>query len=677
MKRPDPPPASRADGELPVRPRLLTRLLMAVAMLGVSILIGVVPVLRSFEFAIYDWRVQKLLPIPSTSRDIVVIGIDDESLERMGPAVGRWPWPRFVHSMLVQYCDLAKTIAFDVLFLERQWKLWTGDPGDTQLVESVRESEKVILTALFVHESSVEAKTPALTRSRLVLQGDGSKIESYEGVLSPFEDLLEVATGVGHSNLVRDMDGKMRRYLALLRYRDQYYPSLALSVVQHFKDLAGKPMQIDRKGRLHAGEHAVRVDADGTYHFRPMPGHFVYYSAVDVVESLNRESEGKDPLIPRAAFADKLVLIGITATGVRDHEITPLSEGLPGILITASVVQNLLSGVSLRIMPSWSEFPIMSILALLVTVPWLNRPRWFAIFGGAVIVLYMIFALNMALQFHVMVPVVGPVLTIVLSSAGIGCLYWNRERSRRRYVEALDEAKQQFTDMLVHDLKNTMAPVSMLLSSVRSKFGSAASNDLNFWTNDFQKTVYSSTKRLTTQINALLDVRRMAEGRLQLDRRPASISALVTAIGKEFEVVMEQSDLSLDVHCAAPDDLFVSVDTAVFDRVVGNLMWNAVKYSRTSSTIELGTRSDSNGHAICYVSNEGRIIPPDEQEKLFAPFFTGISKNRNDSLSSTGLGLTFCKLAVEAHGGIIEMVSPRSDQTDGVEVRVLFEVVEC
>jgi signal transduction histidine kinase len=282
----------------------------------------------------------------------------------------------------------------------------------------------------------------------------------------------------------------------------------------------------------------------------------------------------------------------------------------------------------------------------------------------------------MALHFHVMVPVVGPVLTIVLSSAGIGCLYWNRERLRRRYVEALDEAKQQFTDMLVHDLKNTMAPVSMLLSSVRSKFGTTTSKDLNFWTNDFQKTVYSSTKRLTSQINALLDVRRMAEGRLQLDRRPVSLSALVKSIGKEFDVVMEQSDLKLEVRCQAPDDQFVSIDTAVFDRVVGNLMWNAVKYSRMSSTIVLGTRSDPNGRVSCFVSNDGRIIPPEEQEKLFTPFFTGNSKNRSDSLSSTGLGLTFCKLAVEAHGGTIKMISPRENQAEGVEVRVRFDVVE-
>ncbi len=93
----------------------------------------------------------------------------------------------------------------------------------------------------------------------------------------------------------------------------------------------------------------------------------------------------------------------------------PTLSGIPGVLITASVVQNLLSGVSLRIMPSWSHYVIMSILALLITAPW--WPGWFAIFGGAVIVLYLLFALNMALPLHVRVPAVGPVLSIIHSPA--------------------------------------------------------------------------------------------------------------------------------------------------------------------------------------------------------------------------------------------------------------------
>jgi len=138
---------------------------------------------------------------------------------------------------------------------------------------------------------------------------------------------------------------------------------------------------------------------------------------------------------------------------------------------------------------------------------------------------------------------------------------------------------------------------------------------------------------------------------LPLDRRPESLSSLVTSIGKDFVVVMEQSDLALEVRCEAPDDPCVSVDSSVFDRAVGNLMWNAVKYSRASSTIVLGTQSERNGRVSCSVSNDGRTIPPPEQEKLFAPFFTGNSKTRSDSLSSTGLGLTFCKLAVEAREG--------------------------
>ena len=91
MNRNESAAGSHAHGEMPVRPTLRRRLLMAAAMLAVSLLIAGEPLIRSFEYSIYDWRVQKLLPIPATSRDVVVIGIDDESLERMEPAVtGCW-----------------------------------------------------------------------------------------------------------------------------------------------------------------------------------------------------------------------------------------------------------------------------------------------------------------------------------------------------------------------------------------------------------------------------------------------------------------------------------------------------------------------------------------------------------------------------------------------------------
>jgi hypothetical protein len=67
--------------------------------------------------------------------------------------------------MLVQYCDQAITVGFDVLFSERQWKLWTGGPGDTPFVDSVRDSQKGILTTVFVHEDPGVAADSSLTRS--------------------------------------------------------------------------------------------------------------------------------------------------------------------------------------------------------------------------------------------------------------------------------------------------------------------------------------------------------------------------------------------------------------------------------------------------------------------------------------------------------------------------------
>ena len=96
-----------------------------------------------------------------------------------------------------------------------------------------------------------------------------------------------------------------------------------------------------------------------------------------------------------------------------------------------------------------------------------------------------------------MIPMVGPISALVLSGAALQGTYWGQERGRRRYFEALDLAKQQFTDMLVHDLKNTVAPIIMSLTMVDDEPPSDAElspDELMFWRKDFPEIVSTSMR---------------------------------------------------------------------------------------------------------------------------------------------------------------------------------------
>ena len=230
--------------------------------------------------------------------------------------------------------------------------------------------------------------------------------------------------------------------------------------------------------------------------------------------------------------------------------------------------------------------------------------------------------------------------------------------------------------MLVHDLKNTVAPIIMSMTMLDPKKDDSSARtpaELDFLSREFPEIVSTSTNRLMVQINALLDIRRMQEGRLQLNVVSSSPNEILVRIVDDFLVPVQRTDLHIKLVEKVPEFLQVQIDPEVFERIMDNLIWNAVKYARQGTTIQVGCREVEGGHVRIFVANEGKPIPANLHQSLFSAFMTGEPSLRgNKRIPSTGLGLTFCKLATEAHNGVIELLSPRSETTDGVEVGLTF-----
>ena len=104
------------------------------------------------------------------------------------------------------------------------------------------------------------------------------------------------------------------------------------------------------------------------------------------------------------------------------------------------------------------------------------------------------------------------------------------------------------------------------------------------------------------------------------------------------------------------------------DRSYARTIWNAIKHGDSGTAIDMGCRPSERGCYEFHVGNRGKVIPPDQQESLFSGFVVGRKGRESVRVPSTGLGLTFCKLAVEAHGGTIRVVSPWAAYGGGVMV---------
>jgi signal transduction histidine kinase len=219
------------------------------------------------------------------------------------------------------------------------------------------------------------------------------------------------------------------------------------------------------------------------------------------------------------------------------------------------------------------------------------------------------------------------------------------EESLRKQRE-LQKMRDDLMKMIVHDLKtpltSVLATMEMLLDG---DFGSLGQ--------DQRKAVGDAEGKaedLLTLINDVLEVSRIEEAELTLDLSPIAPAALLTEIEHEWEVRFQQEGVhtTLDVADDAP---VFEADKELLKRVLNNLVQNAVTHSAQAVTIDFKARKDGDG-VMFTVSDNGPGIPPQYHDLIFRKFERVKTQNVPRTRSS-GLGLAFCKMVVDAHGGRI------------------------
>ncbi|MFL7809136.1 MAG: sensor histidine kinase, partial [Anaerolineae bacterium] len=151
-----------------------------------------------------------------------------------------------------------------------------------------------------------------------------------------------------------------------------------------------------------------------------------------------------------------------------------------------------------------------------------------------------------------------------------------------------------------------------------------------------------------------LDIGRMESGRMPLERSAVSLGDLIAGVVESQLPLVAEKGLRLEDE--VPSDLGpVYADGALIERVLRNLIGNAIKFTSTGDAIRVTARADASGKSslLISVSDTGSGIPPDIRERLFQKFVTGQQEERG-----SGLGLAFCKMVIEAHGERIWVESP-------------------
>lgn len=216
-------------------------------------------------------------------------------------------------------------------------------------------------------------------------------------------------------------------------------------------------------------------------------------------------------------------------------------------------------------------------------------------------------------------------------------------REAHQKLSELSGFKEGMTNMFAHDMKNALSTI----------LGYAASDPYNRKMHNISR----AGSLMLNLVTNMLDVQRFQEAEVPLNMKPVSVQKILNEARDQVELLLQMKSITCEFTIADPST--VTIDADIIIRVVVNLLTNAIKFSKVGDTIWINSKIQpvgTAGHLIITVKDQGPGVAEDKQPYIFDRYGQA-DVRKSGNTAATGLGLTFCKLAVEAHGGVINLAS--------------------
>jgi len=214
-------------------------------------------------------------------------------------------------------------------------------------------------------------------------------------------------------------------------------------------------------------------------------------------------------------------------------------------------------------------------------------------------------------------------------------------------IEILRELNRLRSELIAnvsHELRTPLGLIKIFCTTLLRK-------DVDFdreTQREFLRDIEEEADKLEKIVDNLLDLSRMKDGRLRLDKRPTDVGQLAREVMENMEAQPTQHHF---IHDFPSDPLVATVDPKHIEQVLRNLLSNAIKYSPEGGTITVQGRGDKR-QLLVRVSDQGIGIPSADLERIFERFYR-VENEITQSVTGAGLGLAVCRGIVEAHGGRI------------------------
>jgi len=378
--------------------------------------------IENIELKLYDIY-SSFRGYSQVNNQIALLEIDDESISK----IGRWPWERSTLANLINWLNSNENskpslIGLNILLTENE------DNKARQIVNKIEDKYKELISQKKIKEISKESEfissievikkeldndlklqiaissssniilpmffelneinskvreEPNYFKNSAITINQNSKEElpaEASNLILPIQNLASVAKGIGHVNIVTDIDGSVRRHLPFISYNNNIYPSMALQIANFYSGEQPKDIILKAGEYFKVGKQTILISPDSymyiSYHNGEKP--FKTYSFYDVINN---------KIVPEA-FKNKIVLVGLTAHGLGTSYVTPVQKSMSNLEQLANVIENLLSGIFIYV-PKWSTMvEILTILIVglfvIIGLP-LLKAAWGAIVSGIIL----------------------------------------------------------------------------------------------------------------------------------------------------------------------------------------------------------------------------------------------------------------------------------------------------
>ncbi len=422
-------------------------------------------VFKDQELSTYDLRLVAaqragLAKGAAVRPDIAIVEIDETSLRLLEPTFGRWPWPRVVHSAVVDFLSKAnaRVIAFDILFVDRDLRsafplgdsgtVMSGADSDNALVESVKQAGNVVLAAeaLFEGSSSTsDAAVPMAPPLPGVTYQPGSVFQVRPYLRLPFTGLAGVSAGVGHTVLELDPDGTARRVIPFVFAQGQPVPWLGLSAAlvgnrmpASAVSLEGDSLRVGQARLPLTPSRQMLLRLRGPYADPAGVRTYPTYSFVDLLRSEDLMLNGAAPLVKPEEFAGKYVFIGTSAAGLKDTYPSPFGgPAMPGVHLHAATVDDVMSQLFMKKAGTTVDVATTGAAALIAGVAAVALPVGWAVALVIALGVLLVWAATAAIGAGLWVGLVAPVLALALATFGGTAWQYFVEGRQKRLMKQL------------------------------------------------------------------------------------------------------------------------------------------------------------------------------------------------------------------------------------------------